>query len=103
MSASPNYSVSSLLKASIDSLVYAFIKFLVIAVHEYYLQSCINTNALHQLLRIIHCHFRGLKLYTIVKTLQTEGIKVSRFGVHKSCTKIQGQSPDVQALVIFQK
>lgn len=34
-------------------------------------------------LRILHHHFRGLKPYSIAKALETEGIHVSRFGVHK--------------------
>ena len=34
-------------------------------------------------LRIVHNHQRGLRPYTITKVLETEGIKVSRFGVHK--------------------
>ena len=34
-------------------------------------------------LRILHHHQRGLRPYTITKVLETEGIKVSRFGVHK--------------------
>ena len=34
-------------------------------------------------LRILHHHFQGLKPYTIAKELQKEGIRVSRFGVHK--------------------
>ena len=34
-------------------------------------------------LRIIHHHLHGLRPYTITKVLEEEGIKVSRFGVHK--------------------
>ena len=34
-------------------------------------------------LRIIHHHLHGLRPYTIAKVLEEEGIKVSRFGVHK--------------------
>ena len=34
-------------------------------------------------LRILHHHFQDLKPYTTAKALETEGIKVSRFGVHK--------------------
>ncbi len=34
-------------------------------------------------LKILPNHFQGLKPYSIAKTLETEGIKVSRFGVHK--------------------
>ena len=34
-------------------------------------------------LRIIHHHLHGLRPYNIAKVLEEEGIKVSRFGVHK--------------------
>ena len=34
-------------------------------------------------LRILHHHLQGLKPYSIDKALETEGIQVSRFGVHK--------------------
>ena len=34
-------------------------------------------------LRILHHPFQSLKLYTIAKEFQKEGIGVSRFGVHK--------------------
>ena len=34
-------------------------------------------------LRILHHHLRDLKSYSIAKALKTEGIQVSRFGVHK--------------------
>ena len=32
---------------------------------------------------ILQYHFRGRKPYSIAKSLETEGIKVSRLGVHK--------------------
>ena len=34
-------------------------------------------------LRILFHHFQGLKPYTIARVLDDEGVKVSRFGVHK--------------------
>ena len=34
-------------------------------------------------LQILHHHFQGLKPYTITRMLDEEGVKVSRFGVHK--------------------
>ena len=34
-------------------------------------------------LRILFHHFQGLKPYTIARVLEEEGVKVSRFGVHK--------------------
>ena len=34
-------------------------------------------------LRILHHHFQDLKPYSIAKALETEGIQVFRFGVHK--------------------
>ena len=34
-------------------------------------------------LRILHHHFQGRRPYTIARVLKEEGVKVSRFGVHK--------------------
>ena len=34
-------------------------------------------------LRILHHHFQGHRPYTIARVLEEEGVKVSRFGVHK--------------------
>ena len=34
-------------------------------------------------LRILHHHFQGRRPYTIARVLEEEGVKVSRFGVHK--------------------
>jgi hemerythrin-like domain-containing protein len=45
----------------------------------------IHADGLHHVCetRILFHHFQGLKPYTIARVLDDEGVKVSRFGVHK--------------------
>ena len=51
----------------------------------------VHVDALHQLHQVEDrppsLGMQGLKLYTIAKVLEEEGIKVSRFGVHKFLVK----------------
>ena len=37
----------------------------------------------YEKLQILHYHFQGFKPYTITRMLEKEGVKASRFGVHK--------------------
>ena len=56
-------------------------------------------------LRILHHHLQGLKPYSIAKALKTEGIQVSRFGVHKFIIMYIETGPidRRQAQIAFQK